>query len=521
MPVKIVTLVQLFLLAVSLGLVMMSTLTLTRRRQAPQAGLLVLMMCAEAFYCFGYAQEMAQTTLAGAIFWLRVEYIGIPWIPALWVMIGRRHFGLRSRAALLSVIPAIVAIAEWTNGMHGLYDRSMMLVARGPFWVVAVHRGPIAWLNLGFLYGSLLYGVLLCLSRIRAFSGLVRLQSIFFASSCVPPLIGYLIYFLGWSPWGLDLAPLTLCLTVVLVYIAVFRLEWFHLVPTVRSLVFRSIRDSVLVIDLRHRLVDFNPAARALFPWLSESCLGQELSSISPEGSGLLEAFGSSDGVREITLPVNGEEQHFEMRFFPLNWGPQQLGWAVILANITAQIELVQRLQHHAETDSLTEVANRRAFDAAMERECERASRYHSHFSVMLIDVDNFKTINDRAGHAMGDQVLSLVARRIVHCLRSTDVLGRYGGDEFAILLPETPLPEASNLANRIRDEVRIAAAEIEGQGVPVTLSVGLTVYIPGDLADPRQLLEQADQALYSAKSDGRNRVGVWRGLSIDANTRK
>jgi diguanylate cyclase len=137
----------------------------------------------------------------------------------------------------------------------------------------------------------------------------------------------------------------------------------------------------------------------------------------------------------------------------------------------------------------------------------------------MLIDVDHFKTINDGSGHAMGDHVLHLVARRIAHCLRSTDMPGRYGGDEFAILLPETALHEASKLADRIREEVGIAAAEIGEQGIRVTLSVGLTVYMPDDPADPRVLLEQADQALYSAKSDGRNRVAVWRGLSTRANT--
>ncbi len=142
MPVKIVTLIQLFLFAVSLGLFVMAALTFTRRRQAPQSGLLVLVMCAEAFYCFGYAQEMAQTTLAGAIFWLRVEYIGIPWIPALWVLIGRRHFGLRGRAVLLSIIPVIVAIAEWTNGMHGLYDRSMMLVVAIYLFCLVLRAAP-------------------------------------------------------------------------------------------------------------------------------------------------------------------------------------------------------------------------------------------------------------------------------------------------------------------------------------------------------------------------------------------
>jgi diguanylate cyclase (GGDEF)-like protein len=219
-----------------------------------------------------------------------------------------------------------------------------------------------------------------------------------------------------------------------------------------------------------------------------------------------------------LTLKTNDVEQHFEMRFYPLDWGRQQLGWAVILADNTSQIHLVQRLQHHAETDSLTEVANRRAFDAAMERECARATRYRFPFAVMLIDVDNFKMINDHGGHAMGDDVLHLVARHIAHCLRTTDLLGRYGGDEFAILLPETALHEASLVADRIREEMGMAAARIGRQAAPVTLSVGLTVYVPGDPAVPRQLLEQADQALYSAKSDGRNRVGVWKMGSVGAN---
>lgn len=517
MIINIVALIHQFLLVVSFGLVLMAALTWTRRRQAPQAGLLVLIMCAEAFYCFGYAQEMTQTTLSGALFWLHVEYIGIPWIPALWVLLGQKHFGLRSRAVFLSIIPVIVSLAEWTNGTHGLYDQSLILVPRGPFWVVVADRGPIAWLNLVFLYGSFFYGTVICFARARTSSGLAHLQTLFFAVSCVPPLIGYLIYFFGWSPWGLDLAPLTLFFTVVLVYVAVFRLEWFNLIPTARSLVFKSMRDAVMVIDMRQRLVDFNPAAQALLPALAQSSLGQELSTVFPEKSALTEVVHASEGVRQLTLPVKNEQQHFEMRYFALEWGRQRLGWAVILADITDQIKLVQRLQHHAETDALTEVANRRAFDAAMQRECSRAARYQSSFAVMLIDVDNFKTINDRQGHAMGDQVLHMVARRIVHCLRSTDLLGRYGGDEFAILLPETSLEEACEVADRIRDEVESAASSFSAPEAPVTLSIGLSVYLPGKPADARRLLHQADQALYSAKAEGRNRVGVWKGLTPTA----
>lgn len=516
MPVNIVALVQLILCTISFGLVVMAALTLFRQRQAPQSKLLVLALLAETFYCFGYSQELAQTTLSSAIFWLHVEYIGIPWIPALWVLIGRRHFGLRGHVVLLSVTPVIVAVAEWTNGVHGLYDRSMTLVPHGPFWAVTVHRGPFAWLNLANLYGSMVYGVWLCLSRIRSSSGLVRLQSIFFIASCAPPVLVYLIYFFGLSPWGLDLAPLALCLTVLLVYFGVFRLEWFHLVPTARSLVFKSIRDSVLVIDLEHRLVDFNPAACALFPWLSKSSLAQTLSSIFPHDSPLVEALWSPSLTRQTTLLLNNEEQRFEIHLYPLDWGQQHIGWALILSNITSQIELMQRLRHHAETDSLTEIPNRRAFDAAMDAECVRAMLDGSHFAVMLVDVDNFKTINDRGGHAMGDAVLHLAACRITDCLRPNDLLGRYGGDEFAILLPGTGLSEASAVVDRIR--VVVANAALDAGYTSITLSVGLTLHTPGNPADRRQLLEQADQALYSAKSNGRNRVAIWNGLPAVSN---
>lgn len=519
MNVSIVTLLKLFVLVVALAMAVMAGVALTRRRRAPESGLLVLVMCAAAMYCFGYAFELAQTSLDGALFWLHVEYIGIPWIPALWIVLTRRHFGLRTPIVPLMSLPVIIALAEWTNGTHGLYDTSMMLAQRGPFWVVVVHRGPVAWVNLAFIYGALLYGAVLCFFHLRSASGLVRLQIMFFASSCLPPLIGYMIYFFGWSPWGLDLAPATLCLSLIIGYITVFRLECFDLVPMARSLVFKSIRDSVLVADLQHRLVDFNPAARALLPALSEASLGCELSSVFPAESGLAEALLAPEGIHRLhlALPVEGRKQQFEVNYFPLGTERQQLGWAVILANITAQVELVRSLQRHAETDSLTEVANRRGFNTAIDRECARAIRCHSQFAVMLIDVDHFKTINDRKGHAMGDRVLRSIARRISVCLRATDLLSRYGGDEFAVLLPDLSFQEAKDVAERIRIEVEAVSAKIGTAAAPTTISIGLTVHTPGDGADPRKLLEQADKALYNAKSEGRNQVAVWQGMYTEA----
>ncbi len=513
MTISVVTLAQYFLIAIAIAMGVVAVVAFRGRRRAPDSGFVTLIMVAAAFYCFGYAHELAQTTLEGAMFWLRVEYIGIPWIPALWVLLTRRHFGLRSPVAFLVVLPVVIIVAEWTNSLHGLYDISMVLVPRGPFWVVVVRRGPIAWLNLCFVYGSLLYGAVLCAVRIRATSGLVQLQMTLFATSCLPPLIGYSIYLFGWSPWGLDLAPVMLCLSLIIGYVTVFRLECFNLVPMARSLVFKSIRDAVLVTDLQHRLVDFNPAACALLPRLSESSLGSDIATVFPDELGFEEAFRNPDRVQQLELCHGDKVQQFEMSFYPLGGQLQQLGWATILANITAQLEVMSRLQRHAETDSLTGIANRRAFTAAIEHEYARSARYPSLLGLMLIDVDHFKAINDENGHGAGDRALRAVAHRVGKCLRTTDLFSRYGGDEFAILLPETGIEDAQRIADRIRASVEGNGAQ---PGIPVTVSIGIAVRSANNLVDPAKMMDQADQALYQAKSEGRNRIAIWKGLNAD-----
>jgi len=451
------------------------------------------------------------------MFWLHVEYVGIPWIPSLWILLVRRHCRLRTPIALLFVIPFITLAAEWTNSLHGLYDISVTLVPRDPFWIVAVHRGPLAWLHLSYHYVALLYGAVLCLLHMRASSDRSRFQGSLFAAVCLPPLAGYSIYLCGWSPWGLDLAPLMLCASLIAGYLLVFRLECFDLVPMARSLVFNSMRDAVLVTDPHHRLVDFNPAARMLLPALRSSTLGCDVADVFHEAPSVEDIFHDTECLKRLELVVDGEKQHFEMHVFPLGAKDLHVGWAIIVANITAQLRVMHQLQRHAETDALTGIANRRGFSETMERENARCQRHTATFSVLLIDVDHFKSINDSHGHAAGDNVLRMVAERIGSCLRTTDLLSRYGGDEFAALLPETQLEGAEELAERIRAAVVECPVTTDGQSIELSISIGVAAYVPEDPVDPKKLMKQADRALYCAKSDGRNRIAVWSGVAACA----
>lgn len=154
-----------------------------------------------------------------------------------------------------------------------------------------------------------------------------------------------------------------------------------------------------------------------------------------------------------------------------------------------------------AERDPLTGVYNRRRLFERLEEEVERSRRGYSPLSVCMLDVDHFKQVNDRHGHQAGDEVLRQVASTIATSLRSIDSLGRYGGEEFVLVLPQTPRDGAREKAERVRGAVDLSCA----CGEALTVSIGVAGYRPGDSVDT--LLARADAALYAAKERGRNRV--------------
>jgi two-component system, cell cycle response regulator len=157
-------------------------------------------------------------------------------------------------------------------------------------------------------------------------------------------------------------------------------------------------------------------------------------------------------------------------------------------------------------TDALTGVWNRRHFDLRLDEELERSARFLEPFGLLLLDVDAFKPINDVYGHPAGDFVLVELARRLQDVTRSVDVVARFGGEEFALILPRTPLEGAMLVAEKIRTAVARSQFDAMGQEIPVTVSVGAAAY-PDSGVDPRTLLAAADEALYEAKATGKNRV--------------
>ncbi len=177
--------------------------------------------------------------------------------------------------------------------------------------------------------------------------------------------------------------------------------------------------------------------------------------------------------------------------------------------------DAVAKLETMASTDPLTGIANRRAFNQAMDRRFAEAMRYDHDLAVVMIDLDGFKALNDRKGHQAGDLILQRTGRILEANCRRSDMAGRFGGDEFVILLPETDLQTARVVAQRVKEEFDLTAQALLADADPpiaVSMSIGISCIRHSRPVNPEQLIGHADEALYRAKAAGKTQIVIYNG---------
>lgn len=257
--------------------------------------------------------------------------------------------------------------------------------------------------------------------------------------------------------------------------------------------------------------VHTNPAAREAAQREAREALG-----LSPDVPTVLieddDAVADSEGPAPLIEPITFAD-HDIGRFVLAPRAPEHKKDPALVNTIARELggalrmaTLVEESRSLATTDALTGLLNRRAFLETTGRELARTKRYSDQLVVILLDVDHFKVINDRRGHAAGDAVLSALGRLLHSTLRTCDIVARWGGEEFVLLLPSTSLDGGEQAAERLRE--RLAASVIKdssGESIPVTASFGVAAYRNGETLE--QVVDRADRAMYLAKSGGRNRV--------------
>lgn len=455
---------------------------------------------------------------------LRLEYVPAALAPVAWawfaVVLSRRRPNLT--VPFMGVVIAGSLVTLWLalgpGDAGALLGDQIRLQQRGPYSGLVIEPGFWHWIHLGVRGGAVLGASLLLAVQLSG-SGGGRLASLGAASIvALAPAAVHLLTADG-RVWT-DVSPLGFVAASSVLGWGLLRDRLMGLGPVARRIVLQELRDPVVVLDGRGRIVDVNRAA--------EETLSFEPYGDVPVALGTLWAASRRSRTDErtrvdLSVTENGkkEERTFEVTATFLEGRGSEGQVAMVLRDVTVQDRMArelheaneekqranEELERLANTDSLTDLANRRHFMEVLNAEIERAERYERSLSLVLVDLDHFKKVNDSWGHLVGDEVLRSTARVLESVCRDVDLAGRIGGEELALILPETTREGASTVAERIRSRIENLRHEApDGKTFRVTGSIGVA-WMDEDVRTREDLLRQADRALYRAKEDGRNRM--------------
>jgi|GEM_PF-467560 len=503
------------LFAAGLICLVVSLLTWQLRRPARGSVSLVVLLLALSWWDITYAIFWADLPGPTPYFWLDITYVGAVIVPtSLHVFAlqlnGGENWLKPSVIAVLCVEPVLVTLALWSDPWHNLFFGGQREMNAG----MILNGGAVFWGNVVYSYTLILMAFLLFLRGFFNSTGLYRKQSGMILLGLGFTWLNSIIFVLGQNPLpGADNTPFSFTLTGLFFAHALFRYRLLDVVPIARSMLVDSMSDGIVVLDSRNRLVDMNPVARVL---LSQVQIGDPLEKIEETLPEIIQQFYTKDNVSAEVMLEN-PTRYLDFRISPVADSRQQaLGRLIVWRDIT-QLKLLQlELNELATRDMLTRAYNRRHFEELAGAEWARSVRFAHSMSLVLLDIDHFKDVNDTQGHQTGDFVLAEFAKLCKQAKRDEDIFARWGGEEFIFLLPETDGSQAFLFAKRLGQ--LIFETPIKGNGNLVNITCSLGVTSSNTAQDSLEsMFQRADQALYEAKRAGRNRAVLWENKSKEA----
>lgn len=470
------------------------------------------MSFASAFYIFGFAMELGSRSLEEIKFWIGAEYIGLPFIsPLCMIMVGHfvgaERFRSKRLFGLLMIIPVISVLMFYTNDHHHLLYRTIYLRDDPGALLADMVFGEWYILHGSYTFACIVVSGYLLIRRLRSIESAYRTQVIVMLAGVFLPMIGSFLYLVNLTPYGMDPVPVIMCLTSAMYAWAVLSNGMFTITPVAREVIFESMRDGVLVLDEQDRLVDYNSAAASMLRTLGPAVIGTPLHSLwssKPDGSGALDVFHAASEEQLLRWRKGGAIHTYGVRTSPIRRKGQLIGRTLILTDVTERTALEEQLRYMASMDGLTGIYNRAYFIHETKEQMVSASCAGSFVSLILLDIDYFKRINDRYGHDIGDAALVHVVNLCKQHVPIGGIMGRYGGEEFMLCLFGYNLTQSGELAEYIRVDLDDHPLELPDASITLTASFGIAVGLAGEVT-LEELLHRADQALYASKGGGRN----------------
>ncbi|PKN99036.1 MAG: hypothetical protein CVU42_09215 [Chloroflexi bacterium HGW-Chloroflexi-4] len=480
-----------------------------RQGKIEMAKVFTLFMVAMDIYIFGYSFELASLKISLMLFWNKVQYIGILSFPALYLIFashfsGSNNWVTKKNAPLLFIIPFVCLVIKFFDDSLQLIYSSSTIDYSGTIPLLSFEKGPIYYITVAYNLVMVTIGTFLLVYKRRHASSLYLRQTNIILGVSIVLYASYLLYLSGIEIIpnfkNIDLNPFVYTLWGFAISYAILKYKLFDLVPIARDALIEILGDAVLVLDDQFRLVDSNPKAQAIFGW-NKTPLGLKIeeSELPLVDTKLFQSL-TGDYCFEKQIIRENQKTVYEITVSLLR-NKQQfvVGYLLVMHDISNRKKIEEELHELSLVDDLTKLINRRGFFVLSDQLCTFCLRMEMNAILFFFDMDNLKQINDQFGHAAGDQAIIDMAFILKKSFRSSDIVARFGGDEFVVLAIETTENSKKSMFARLEEQLKNMISD-KTNNFNLSFSTGSAIYEWKNPVSLERLVNDADQAMYIEK---------------------
>ena len=497
----------LFIGVILVSLLFVFSISKGRAKHTIELGLLSL---ATTVYIFGYLLELNTLTLEKMKFWNLLQFLGMPLVPGFWLHLSwgfmekeSRSFRSKSIAKLLIfIIPLSTILMRMTNSLHGLYYKDMYIKQLETIPILYLEKGPWFYVQTAYILLTLILSNLFFFLQYKKSKQASKAKFRLLMMATSIPVLGLLLIILDFGHYGVDYTAMLLPFSVLLIFLALTKYDFLEIKYLAREKIFEDSNVGMLLLNAHHRIMDYNQVCAQFFDRNGINLQHEKLETLLALKPELFQKIWSNQR-NQICLMENHEVRFFEVERKELTQHQHAYGYLISIEDVTQREILQQKLKVLATTDPLTGLYNHGEFMKKLSTAMQSARENRQSMVLVMFDLDHFKTINDQYGHVCGDQVIKEMARLMTSGFRKEDLLGRVGGEEFAVLLQHCSLEEAYLKVDQFRIRVENNRIRYHSNVVQVTTSIGMAEY--DNEITVSDWIEKVDAYLYQSKKNGRN----------------
>lgn len=454
-------------------------------------------------YTLGYLLEIISPTLESAFIGIRVQKMGsLLIVPLHYLFVrdvyGKKRFSMRAYC-LLFALPVFNLFTAQAFPLVRLHYTDIEYFHSGLIANCHGYPGPVNYMAIAYNLFLTLLNLWLIIKHLRAGSKLQKRQSICLLASVLIPLFVNIYHTLSYNHLRIDLNPFAVSVYLALLLYSVRTQNLLNVVPLARAQVIESMADAFIICDKDFSFLDANQAARQLFPELNTLLPGETIEQVK-----------QFENKSELCLQIDGEVKFYKITQTPILQSSKISAVCIVLHDITDKENELKNLYEKATFDPLMHIYNRATFFDLANFMLNSDKAKNRPYALLMIDLDQFKLVNDTYDHSCGDIVLEAIAAIVKNHFFQNDIVGRYGGEEIVVLLEEISVKQAIAKVEKLRKSIEDTTITYQENNLCITVSIGIAHSPAGSAHLLEDMLIQADSALYKAKNNGRNQAWLY-----------